>query len=118
MTRINLGSFLVMVLLSVGCDGNPNPNKPDGFTQRIAFYGSGRVVVPVVVTVDGTQIGTITGYWPSGPGNCSADYTAKMEVHDTRVHDWNARGPDGLAFSGTFAASAGVVNGCKIIQVF
>jgi hypothetical protein len=98
------------------CSGTSDPDPV--FTQRIAFYGSCCVTLPVGVTVDGTQIGNITGYWPLGPGNCSADFTARMEVHDTKTHDWNARTPDGFAFSGTFAATPGTANGCTIVQVF
>jgi len=122
MTVKKLAALLASAIISLSaasCDKSPSgPDEPT-FTQRIAFYGaSSAIPVPVVVTVDGTQVGTITGYWPAGPGNCSADFTAKTEVHDVRTHDWNARTPNGLAFSGTFAATAGVSNGCKIIQVF
>ena len=114
-----LSVFVVAALSAASCSGSSTQPSDSGFTQRIAFYGASAIVpVPVVVTVDGNQVGTITGYWPSGPGNCSADFTAKTEVHDVKNHDWNARASNGIAFSGTFAASAGVSNGCKIIQVF
>lgn len=109
--------MVFVTLLVSACD--EGTAEPSGFTQRIAFYGSDAGVPrPVTVTVDGNQVGTITGIWPSGPGNCSAEYTVTMTVTDIKSHDWNAKAANGIAFSGTFSATPGTANGCKIIRAF
>jgi len=62
MTVKKLAALLASAIISLSaasCDKSPSgPDEPT-FTQRIAFYGaSSAIPVPVVVTVDGTQVGT------------------------------------------------------------
>src|SRR5262245_42980872 len=112
---LRLAAVLGTALALTACESGDNttattPPAPPPPPARVAFYGGFNpyVQLPVVVTVDGVQVGTITGVYPgTPPGNCSADFTAQTTIaKDGRSHDWNARSANQLAFSGTVAAYA------------
>lgn len=124
---------LVLVTLSSlvsGCFHNPveptrcdqpnalNRGQPTECTfSRVAFYSSFPVPFPATVTLNGNQVGTITGFYPvTPPGNCSADFTAQIRLTDGERKDWNARAANGNATSGTVQASPS--QECILVRVF
>jgi hypothetical protein len=128
---MNLRPVLLSLLLIAGCSPTePSPQErcdvagalnrgsqePCRFS-RVAFYVSRPAAFPVTVSIDGNQVQTaISGYWPIGPGNCSAEYTAQTVLSDGRMHDWNARAVDGRTWSGTLQANSS--QECLRIQIF
>lgn len=129
MSKINiLGALLFTTISMSGCfevegciDNNAlnyeaGADIDDGSCQysRVIFYKA--LDGPeVTVTVDGNTVGTVTAFYPRGPGNCSAAGNAYHQLTDGELHDWNAEGGRFLN-SGTVGPSRS--NECIRVRVF
>ena len=58
--------------------------------SRVVFYQL-EDGPPATVTVDGTEIGTVTAFHPTGPNNCATPGTAQYQITDPRSHTWAAQ---------------------------
>jgi hypothetical protein len=85
-----------------GCRDNKALNydsdaaKDDGSCRfsNVVFYGqypafNGIPIVKIEVTVNGENLGSITSFYPSGPGNCSATGTINYPFRSGELVDWN-----------------------------
>ena len=81
------------------------------------FYMS--VIVPsrpVTVSVNGTNIGTITAQYPLGPGNCIAPGCAVYQFKEGEKVNWVATEPGGSIWTGTIEPSS--VADCIRVRVY
>lgn len=89
--------------------------------SRVVFYGGQAIApqfLPWSVVVDGVVVGQVTGFYPGAPpGNCSAQFTAQMQLSDGRRHDWNASSP-GNQFANSGVVQASRSNDCIRVRVF
>ncbi|MFZ4671403.1 MAG: hypothetical protein ACOYLT_05245 [Flavobacterium sp.] len=103
--------FLSLVIIFIGISGceqkgctdpkalnvNFDAKKDDGSCKysKVTFYQSaaylgGITIKKVSVTVNGVSVGETAGFWPSGPGNCTATGTVPYEFTNGNSIDWNA----------------------------
>lgn len=64
--------------------------------STVTFYASapaynGIAIAKIDLNVGGNSLGSITGVWPSGPGNCSAANTLAFKFTDGKTIDWNSK---------------------------
>lgn len=85
--------------------------------STVVFYGTTPAnCPPVVVTVDGQNVGTIDAFYPTGPGNCSVPGVARYSFKSNRRVDWIAQDGCGRIASGTTAPNRS--NQCIGVRVF
>ncbi len=85
--------------------------------SKAIFYGSQiSPFPPVTVNVNGSSIGTINAFYPSGPGNCSVPGVATYQFVNGSKIDWVAIDAVGTIFSGTLDPSS--VSECLKVRVF
>ncbi|MEL6616502.1 MAG: hypothetical protein AAFQ43_12240 [Bacteroidota bacterium] len=107
---------------SLGCTDRNALNYDSGASEDDGSCEFSRVIFykavdgpPVDVTVGGQPAGTITAFYPTGPGNCSAPGNATWRLRNGFVQDWNAQsGP--FLNSGTVQADR--FSECIRVRVF
>lgn len=124
-------SLLILSALSISCkkkkgctdskalNRNSDADKEDGSCQysSVIFYMS--VIVPsrpVTVSVNGTNIGTITAQYPAGPGNCIAPGCATYQFKSGEKVNWVATEPGGSIWTGTAEPSSSL--DCIKVRVY
>lgn len=103
-----LTSILALTLLTSckekGCtdakalnkDYNADVNDGSCIYSNVVFYASagffnGIPITKIDITINGNNIGTIPGtFYPSGPGNCSAQGTVSYRFLNGSGVDWNS----------------------------
>ncbi|MEO7991386.1 MAG: hypothetical protein ABI663_17675 [Chryseolinea sp.] len=81
------------------------------------FYGSiPSPFPPVTVTVNGSTVGTISAYYPSGPGNCSVPGVATFQFDNGEKVDWVVTDAIGNIFSGTLEPNS--FSDCLKVRVY
>lgn len=70
--------------------------------SKAIFYVSGPAnYPPLTLYVNGSAEGTITGFYPYGPGNCSATGCAVYQFSSGNKIDWEVRDGIGNVVNGT-----------------
>lgn len=83
--------------------------------SSVVFYSAVDAGGEIAMRLDGRPIGSITAYYPSGPGNCSAPGTVGFQLQDGMTHDWDGVVGE-LISTGTVRASASAE--CLVVRVF
>jgi hypothetical protein len=126
-----IASFFIFSIVSMSCkktkgctdpkalNRDINADKENGTCRysSVVFYMS--VIVPsrpVSVSVNGTNIGTITAQYPLGPGNCIAPGCATYEFKNGEKINWVATEPGGSIWTGT--AEPNSATDCMKIRVY
>lgn len=89
------------------------------FYASAGFY-SGIPITKIDVTVGGNAIGSIPGtYYPSGPGNCSAQGTISFQFDNSNKIDWNTTVylASGATIFGSGQVSPSSVSDCIKVNV-
>ena len=68
-------------------DGSCQYSKATFFAKYPAFNGV--PIISIAVIVNGSEIGTITQFYPNSPGNCSASGTVFYQFESGNRVDWN-----------------------------
>ena len=85
--------------------------------SNVVFYGSQiSPCPPVVVQVNGSTVGQISAFYPTGPGNCSVPGVANYSFQNGDKIDYVATDGCGFIFSGTVSPSS--VSDCIKVRVF
>lgn len=83
-----------MELVALNFDSRATVNDGSCSYSTASFYAkfrtfSGIPITSIDVTINNSQEGTITSFYPNGPGNCSAEGTVQYAFKSGEAVDWN-----------------------------
>lgn len=79
---------------AINFDVSANTDDGSCFYSTASFYAKFRAfagipITSIDVTINGSHEGTITSFYPNGPGNCSAPGTVQYVFKNSEAIDWN-----------------------------
>ena len=98
-------------------DGSCKFSSATFFAKYPAFNGI--PIVSVAVTVNGSEVGTITQFHPNTPGNCSASGTVFYQFESSEKVDWNTvvKLNNGSTITGSGIVAPSSFNECIKVNV-
>lgn len=115
--RVWLAAVIACWIGMTSCGGDNNGGGgggPDDDPGHILFWTDESVPGNISVTLDGSNIGTITSHLTSTPSGCSASGAVSVEK-DAGTYDYSASGPNGLTWSGTVTSVSGQ---CRTVRLY